>query len=137
TVPMKLCNRRSDSFAVTPAKGPEPRSIAQIAIPDSTAMSTAASRCLNRNAAHRRGRVQKNVSRNVLSPKKTTPSPNTASPTRIVTRQRQAASRGRRRTKAGRGGWVHRVRGGGTMGAPVLSPEEQGGQEAPESAGEA
>jgi hypothetical protein len=121
-------------LAVAVAKGPEPRNVCPIAIPDNTAISVAASRGLNRNAAQTRGGVDKNVRGNVVSPKRARSCPNTARPRRIVDRNRPAVSSGRPRGKSSGAVRAQRTKRGVMIRAPVASPSHQVSQMRPKSA---
>ena len=73
-------------------EGSKPRSVSQIAMPDRTVTSIAASSWRKRTAAHTSGGVHRNVSGSVMRPKRVRPSPNTVRPMSVVVSHRAAAS---------------------------------------------
>jgi len=128
--PMKACRRRSDSFGVLCTKGPKPCKVPQMAIPDSTRIAVAASRCPKRNAAQMKKGTQRNANGWFLISDGKSP-PKMVSPARERHGKRTAASRIRFRVHRTRRRALQSTSAGATTRSPTASPSHHVNQTDP------
>ena len=120
-VAMNACTNTRDVLGVAWAKGPTPRSAPKTAIPESAAVTVAASRGSKRSAAQRStGKERKER----LRAHGTRPA-KTGSPTARSAPRSRAASRARGLLQRGRGRMVQRSSSGATTRLPPMSPSHQ------------
>ena len=118
---MNACSSSRDSFWLSRANGPRPRSVPAIAIPDRITTAVATSRWRKRNVAHASPGKHRNWTGRFLDPNTGMP-PNTNSPVAMTYANISTASSSFRPLHLSRCRSAHSTRNGATTSAPAASP---------------